>query len=148
MSEEKIEEVKNPIDSLFDEDDNSPIVLFNEKGEKISFEQIAVIPLEERVFAILKPIEKTEGVGEDEALVFEVVEPEDEEGPTITSNVEDNATVKAGSRVMVTIQDVNEITVISSSYNAALFISSTIDVNLLVEKRLANLGKSEDISAQ
>ena len=45
---------------------------FNEKGEKISFEQIAVIPLEERIFAILKPIEKTEGVGEDEALVFEV----------------------------------------------------------------------------
>lgn len=87
--EEKIEEVKNPIDSLFDEDDNSPIVLFNEKGEKISFEQIAVIPLEERVFAILKPIEKTEGVGEDEALVFEVVEPEDEEDEEYLNLVSD-----------------------------------------------------------
>ncbi|MBQ3047557.1 MAG: DUF1292 domain-containing protein [Clostridia bacterium] len=90
MSEQlKNEEIKNPIDSLFDEDDTSPIVLFNEKGEKVSFEQIAIIPLEERVFAILKPIEKTEGVGDDEALVFEVVEPEDEEDEEYLNLVSD-----------------------------------------------------------
>ena len=81
MSNEELkeEEIKNPIDSLFDEDDTDPITLFNEKGEKIEFEQIALIPLEERIFAILKPLEETDGVGEDEALVFEIVEPEDEE---------------------------------------------------------------------
>ena len=79
MSEELNEEVKNPIDCLFDEDNTDPIELYNEKGEKMSFEQIALIPLEERIFAILKPMEKTDGVGEDEALVFEVVEPENEE---------------------------------------------------------------------
>ena len=80
MSEEvKQEEIKNPIDCLFDEDNNDPIVLFNEKGEKVEFEQIAIIPVEERIFAILKPTENMEGIGEDEALVFEVVEPENED---------------------------------------------------------------------
>ena len=73
------EEIKNPIDCLFDEDNTDPISFYNEKGEKVSFEQIAIIPLEERIFAILKPIEKTEGIADDEALVFEVVEPENEE---------------------------------------------------------------------
>ena len=73
------EEIKNPIDCLFDEDNTDPISFYNEKGEKVSFEQIAIIPLEERVFAILKPLEKTEGIADDEALVFEVVEPENEE---------------------------------------------------------------------
>ena len=48
MSEEvkqnNIEEEKSPIDRLFDEDDVSPISLFNEKGEEVKFEQIAIIP--------------------------------------------------------------------------------------------------------
>ncbi|MBQ9792597.1 MAG: DUF1292 domain-containing protein [Clostridia bacterium] len=81
MSEEnkELEEVKNPIDCLFDEDNNDPIFLFNEKGEKVEFEQIALIPVEERIFAILKPTDKIEGIGEDEALVFEVVEGEEDE---------------------------------------------------------------------
>lgn len=78
MSEE-LKELKNPIDCLFDEDNTDPISFYNEKGEKVSFEQIAIIPLDERIFAILKPIEKTEGIADDEALVFEVVQPENEE---------------------------------------------------------------------
>jgi len=92
MSEEvKQEEIKNPIDCLFDEDNNDPIVLFNEKGEKVEFEQIAIIPVEERIFAILKPTENMEGIGEDEALVFEVVEPEngeEEEYLNLVSDIE------------------------------------------------------------
>lgn len=80
MSDEvREEEIKNPIDSLFDEDDTSPIELFNEKGEKVEFEQIALIPIEETIYAILKPIEALEGIADDEALVFEIVETEDEE---------------------------------------------------------------------
>lgn len=75
----KEEEIKNPIDSLFDEDDNDPIVMYNEKGEKVEFEQIALIPIEENIYAILKPTETMEGIGEDEALVFEIVENEEDE---------------------------------------------------------------------
>ena len=81
----------SPIDKLFDENNSDPIVLFNEKGEEVSFEQIAIIPYDERVFAILKPMEKTEGVGEDEALVFEIVEgdtEEDEEYLNLVSDME------------------------------------------------------------
>lgn len=73
------EEEKNPIDQLFDEDDTSPIYLYNEKGEKVEFEQIAIIPLKEQIYAILKPVQLLEGIGEDEALVFEIVEPDEDD---------------------------------------------------------------------
>jgi len=73
-------EEKSPIDRLFDEDDVSPISLYNEKGEEVKFEQIAIIPIKNNTYAILKPVEEMEGVGEDEALVFEIVEGENEDG--------------------------------------------------------------------
>ena len=66
------EEVKNPIDCLFDEDNNDAIILFNEKGEEIAFEQIALIPKNNKTYVILKPIQPMEGVGEDEGLVFSI----------------------------------------------------------------------------
>jgi uncharacterized protein YrzB (UPF0473 family) len=75
---EKENEVKSPIDCLFDEDNTDPISLFNEKGEEVKFEQIALIPLEEKIYAILKPMKEIEGVGEDEALAFEIVETEED----------------------------------------------------------------------
>ena len=62
---------QNPIDALFDEDNNDAIILFNEKGEEIAFEQIALIPLE-KTYAILKPIQPMEGLGENEGLVFSI----------------------------------------------------------------------------
>ncbi len=80
---EKIVEKKSPIDSLFDEEDTSPISLYNEKGEEVMFEQIALIPLEDNIYAILKPIEKMEFIGDDEALVFEVVQKENEKDDSV-----------------------------------------------------------------
>ena len=62
---------QNPIDALFDEENNDAIILFNEKGEEIAFEQIALIPLE-KTYAILKSIQPMEGVGENEGLVFSI----------------------------------------------------------------------------
>lgn len=73
------EEEKNPIERLFDENDTSPISLYNEKGEAVKFDQIAIIPVEDQIFAILKPVDPMEGLNDDEALVFEIVEPEDED---------------------------------------------------------------------
>ena len=64
----------NPIDALFDEDNNDAIILFNEKGEEIAFEQIALIPLSEKTYAILKPVQPIDGLGEDEGLVFSIEE--------------------------------------------------------------------------
>lgn len=75
MKEE--ENVKSEIDKLFDEDDTSPITLLTKKG-KVVFDQIALIPLEERIFAILKPVEPMEDIKEDEALVYEIFEGDDD----------------------------------------------------------------------
>ena len=62
----------NPIDALYDEDNNDAIVLMNEKGEEIPFEQIALIPQNDKTYAILKPLVQLEGVGENEGLVFSI----------------------------------------------------------------------------
>ena len=70
-------DVINPIDALFDENNNDAIILMNEKGEEIAFEQIAIIPISDKVYALLKPIEPMEGVGEDEGLVFSVEQNEE-----------------------------------------------------------------------
>lgn len=74
------EKEKSVFEQLLDENDDTNIVLFDENEKEIEFEQIAVIPVKEQVYTILKPVKKMEGVGEDEALVFELEEtPEGEE---------------------------------------------------------------------
>ena len=65
------------IDKLYDEENNDLIYLFNEKGEEIAFEQIALIPIKQDTFAILKPVVPLEGLNEDEGLVFEIKVNED-----------------------------------------------------------------------
>ena len=67
------------IDKLFDEECNDNIILYDSDDKEVEFEQVALIPLNERIFAILKPVLPMEGVGEDEAVVFELVEEDDEE---------------------------------------------------------------------
>lgn len=69
----------NPIDMLLDENNTDPIVLYNENNEEVSFEQIALIPIDGQVYAILKPLGDFEGVGEDEALVFTIAEDDGED---------------------------------------------------------------------
>ena len=65
---------KNLIDILLDENDNDNVILYNENGEEVEFMQIAIIPLDEIVYAILKPVEPMEGLGADEGLVFTINE--------------------------------------------------------------------------
>ena len=69
----------NPIDMIFDENNTDPIVLYNEHNQPMTFEQIAVVPLEGKVYVILRPTEPMAGVAEDEAFVFSIEEMEDEE---------------------------------------------------------------------
>ena len=64
-------EYQNPIDALFDEENNDVIILLNERGEEIPFEQVAIIPLG-KTYAILKPVQPMDGLGKDEGLVFSV----------------------------------------------------------------------------
>ncbi len=60
-----------PFEMLLDENCNDNIILYGEDGEETEFEQIAVIPLDDRLFVILRPVDM-EGIEEDEAFVFEL----------------------------------------------------------------------------
>ena len=83
---------KNPLDRIFDENDCDPIVLYGEDGQEIAFEQIALIPLEGRVFVIMQPVELLEGMADDEALVFEIL---DKNGEAVLDIVLDDEIIDA-----------------------------------------------------
>ena len=67
------------IEKLLEEDNTENIVLYDENNRPTEFEQIAVIPLEEKIYVILKPVTPITGVGDDEALVFVIEEIDDED---------------------------------------------------------------------
>lgn len=79
------------LDVLFDPDNKDPIVLMDENGKQMTFEQVAVIPYEVRkekkLYCVLKPLDKIEGVADDEAIVFLV--DTDENGNTVIRIEED-----------------------------------------------------------
>jgi hypothetical protein len=68
----------NLLDQLFDPENMDPVVLYNKRGEAVSFEQIALVPLGEDVYVILQPTVPMEGVGEDEGIVFKIEDVETE----------------------------------------------------------------------
>ena len=70
--------IVSEIDKLFDEENNENLVLYDEKNRKTEFEQVAIIPEGEEVYAILKPVGDFTGVEEDEALVFKIQEIDEE----------------------------------------------------------------------
>nr|WP_278707551.1 hypothetical protein [Bacteroides intestinalis] len=78
--EEEEESTKDILDILLDQDNRAPIVLVDEKGRRIAFEQVAIIPHEKNskryLYAVLKPITKIKGISDDEAIVFYVDEVE------------------------------------------------------------------------
>ena len=49
---------KSAIEKLLDENNNENIVLFDENDNATEFEQVALIPLEDKTYAILKPVTK------------------------------------------------------------------------------------------
>ena len=66
------------IAKIYDENNTENIVMFNQKGCEIAFEQIALIPYLDSDYVILRPVIPIEGVGEDEGLVFRIsTEPEE-----------------------------------------------------------------------
>ena len=67
------------LDILLDEDNEDPITLYDENNKEIKFDQAAIIPMDEKIYAIMKPIEEIEGVADDEAIVFVVNQTEDGE---------------------------------------------------------------------
>lgn len=74
------EEPKDLLDVLLDQGNKDPIVLTDEKGKKLAFEQVAIIPYgvdeDKTLYVVLKPITKIKGIADDEAVVFKVIEDE------------------------------------------------------------------------
>ena len=91
MEEKKLEEELDPVEQILDEDNNANVVLYDEDDKATEFEQIAVVPLDNSIYAILKPVEAIEGVEEDEAIVFEIVM--DEENGDLLTVVTDDAII-------------------------------------------------------
>lgn len=72
-------EQRSQIEMLLDENNTENLKLYDENNKETEFEQVAVIPMNEKVYAILKPVTKIVGVNDDEALVFVIEEIEDED---------------------------------------------------------------------
>ena len=72
-------EERSQIEMLLDENNNENLKLYDENNKETEFEQIAVIPLNEKIYSILKPVTKIVGVNDDEALVFSIEEIDDED---------------------------------------------------------------------
>ena len=91
------------IDMLYDEENEENIVLYDETGKAVEFEQIALIPLEERSYVILKPLDcAAAGIGEDEAVVFEILETD---GETQLTVVQDDDVIDAVFQVYERLLD-------------------------------------------
>lgn len=73
---EELMEKESILDILLDEENKEPLVLTSE-NQRLTFEQVAVIPFDKKVYAILKPIDPIDGIADDEAVVFYVDEEHD-----------------------------------------------------------------------
>ena len=82
-TKKNINEELDILDVLLDEDNEDPITLYDENNKSYKFDQVAVIPLDNKLYAILKPIDQMEGVADDEAIVFAINETDDGESSLI-----------------------------------------------------------------
>ncbi|MBR6769027.1 MAG: DUF1292 domain-containing protein [Clostridia bacterium] len=95
---------KNPLEMILDEECDDNIVLFDEDGESTEFEQIAVIPLDDQLYCILRPVDMPE-LDEDEAFVFSISEDEEEGAIDL---VEDDDIVEEVFQLYYTLLDDEE----------------------------------------
>ena len=77
---------KTIFDILYDDNDNDNIVLSDESGEEIEFEQVALFTINDKDYAMLHPVSKIEGLDDDIVILFHM----DEENDRLTA-VEDQA---------------------------------------------------------
>ena len=61
---------KNPFLQLLDENNNENIIFTNDLGEKVEFEQVALINLNEEKYAILHPVNL--GFADDEVIIYSI----------------------------------------------------------------------------
>lgn len=96
-------EEKSVFEKLLDPEDNSNIVLYGEDNKPTEFEQYALIPYGDKVYAILRPVEKMEGLDEDAGLVFELEETE--EGEEELTYIDDQKIIDAVFDIYENLED-------------------------------------------
>ncbi len=91
--EKDIEQVQdvNLLDILLDEDNDDPITVYDENDKPVRFDQVAIIPFKEKLYAILKPIDEMENVEDDEVIVFLIEETEDGDAELVIETDEPTA---------------------------------------------------------
>lgn len=60
-------------------EDDEVITLYDDENKPVDFYEVAVVEFEEQLYALLQPVEALEGVEEDEAIIFHIVEQNDKE---------------------------------------------------------------------
>lgn len=86
-NKEELEEKLDLLDVLFDENNFDPIILADDNGDSYTFEQVAIIPMDNETYVILKPMDKMDGVEDDEAFVFKITKDQSGESRLV---MEDN----------------------------------------------------------
>lgn len=74
--------------------DDEIITLYDDKDNPVQFHEVARVEYEDEYYALLQPVETMEGLGEDEALIFKLVEQEGEDADLFVP-VEDEAVLEA-----------------------------------------------------
>lgn len=67
-----VEPFEKVIKDFYSAGNNSSIELINDENQKVRFEPVALIPINNSHYMILLPIDKMEGVGENEGVIFEI----------------------------------------------------------------------------
>ncbi len=80
---------------LLDEENKEPIILQSTDGKDIPFEQIALIPQEEKFYCVLRPLVQLEGIGENDCIIFRVVVSDSDEENSFLVVEEDEAVAEA-----------------------------------------------------
>ena len=65
-------------------DDDNIIELTDEQDKEVKFRELASIELDGKFYSLLQPVEPMEGIGEDEAVIFEYTEDEESDERNFT----------------------------------------------------------------
>lgn len=80
-------ERRNPIDAILDPNYNGNVVLYDSEDKGIEFEQVCLVPINRQIYCILRPVKKQlMGLGDNEALVFQIIEKTKKEDALIFVN--------------------------------------------------------------
>lgn len=69
---EKIKMEKTAVEIILDENNEENVTLSYGDNEEVEFEQVAVVELDDDVYAVLHPVDEIEGINPDEILVFKI----------------------------------------------------------------------------